>query len=62
MKNMFVSQRIWRVVSLVALGFTSQACNPDFLQSDPGKNTPDEGVLSMSYEAEMLTYQPLGSD
>lgn len=62
MKNMFVYQRIWRVVSLLVVGSISQACNPDFLQSDAGKNTPNEGVLTMSYEAEMLTYQPLGGD
>ncbi len=62
MKNVSIYQRRLCMVSLLLAGSALQACNPDFLQSDPGKNTPSDGVMSMSYEAEMLTYQPLGSN
>lgn len=63
MKNSTRHKRYLRMVSitLIAVSLT-QGCSPDFLESDPGRSNPEEGVLTMSYEAEMLTYQPIGSD
>ena len=63
MKNSTRHKRYLRMVSitLIAVSLT-QGCSPDFLESDPGRSNPEEGVLMMSYEAEMLTYQPIGSD
>ncbi|WP_375445010.1 hypothetical protein [uncultured Fibrella sp.] len=32
-------------MSLLIIGGCLQACSPDFLESDPGKGKPEEGVL-----------------
>ena len=49
MKNSTPHKRYLRMVSitLIAVSLT-QGCSPDFLESDPGRSNPEEGVLTMS--------------
>lgn len=37
-----------------------EACSPDFLESDPVNAPMNEGVLSLDYEAEIITWQEVG--
>ena len=37
-----------------------QACNPDFMVSDPANAPLNEGVLTLKYEAEVVTWQEVG--
>ena len=48
---------IWGLVLNAAFW---QACSPGFLESDPANAPLTEGILTLEYEAEVLTWQEAG--
>ena len=61
MKNSTRHKRYLRMVSITLIAVSlMQGCSPDFLEQNTADASFEEGVLTLDYEAEIVTWQEVG--